>query len=77
MVKEANFSKRLEVLKGNEQGNYEQLIEQRNEQMVAVNAEIKDIVFDYYNIITKEYEIAFEKYKADEEYKKQSEEIKK
>jgi len=30
--------------------------------------EMKDLVFDYFNIITKEYEIAYEKWKSDSEY---------
>jgi hypothetical protein len=30
--------------------------------------EMKDIVFDYFNIITKEYELAFEKWKEDKVY---------
>lgn len=29
---------------------------------------MKDIVFDYFNIITKEYEIAYEKWKSNSEY---------
>jgi len=29
---------------------------------------MKDIVFDYFNIITKEYEIAYEKWKNDPVY---------
>jgi hypothetical protein len=29
---------------------------------------MRDIVFDYFNIITKEYEIANEKYRSDPEY---------
>ena len=45
--------------------------------MQALSFEIKDIVFDYFNIITKEYEMAHEKYKLDEDYKNTLEEIKK
>ena len=42
-----------------------------------LSLEIKEIVFDYFNIITKEYEIAFEKWKVDDDYKNQITEIKK
>jgi hypothetical protein len=38
--------------------------------------EIKDIVFDYFNIITKEYEISYEKWRKDEEYTAKVKEIK-
>ena len=44
--------------------------------MDKVNVEIKDLVFDYFNIITKEYEMTYEKYKSDKEYKDKLEEIK-
>ncbi len=30
--------------------------------------DMKDLVFDYFNIITKEYEVAYEKWKSDPEY---------
>jgi hypothetical protein len=39
--------------------------------------DMKDIAFDYFNIISKEYEMAFDKYKSDEDYKTKAEEIKK
>ena len=33
--------------------------------------EIKDIVFDYFNIITKEYEMSYEKWRDDETYQQE------
>jgi len=39
-----------------------------------VSLEIRDIVFDYFNIITKQYEISYEKWKADEDYKQKAKE---
>ncbi len=42
-----------------------------------VVTEIKEIVFDYFNIISKEYEMGYEKHKFDEEYKTSINEIKK
>jgi len=37
---------------------------------------MKDLVFDYFNIITKEYEIAYEKWKADADYTEAVQKIK-
>ena len=37
---------------------------------------MKDIVFDYFNIITKEYEIAYEKWKSDPVYAEAVQKIK-
>lgn len=45
--------------------------------MLAISLEIKDVVFDYFNIIAKEYEMGLEKWKDDNEYKEQINEIKK
>jgi len=39
--------------------------------------EMKDIVFDYFNIISKEYEMGYEKYKNDDTYKQEVNDIKK
>lgn len=36
--------------------------------MEKINIEVKDIVFDYFNIITKEYEMGYEKWKSDVDY---------
>ena len=41
-----------------------------------LNHEIREIVFDFFNIINKEYEISFEKWKLDELYKASIDEIK-
>ena len=30
--------------------------------------DIKDLAFDFFNIITKEYELAYEKWKGDRDY---------
>ena len=37
---------------------------------------MKDIVFDYFNIITKEYEMAYEKWRGDKAYQEAIGEIK-
>lgn len=47
-----------------------QTIEERSRLMDKINIEVKDIIFDYFNIITKEYEMSYEKWRADEDYKK-------
>ena len=56
---------------------YENCIIKQNDVLSVLSLEIKEIVFDYFNIITKEYEIAFEKWKVDDDYKNQITEIKK
>lgn len=33
-----------------------------------VQQEIKDIIFDYFNLISKEYEMSYEKCRSDEVY---------
>ncbi len=43
-------------------------MDSRPKQFQKVQMEMKDIVFDYFNIITKEYELAFEKWKDDPVY---------
>lgn len=44
--------------------------------MEKVSIDIKDIVFDYFNIITKEYEMSYEKYRNDDDYQNQLKELK-
>lgn len=36
-----------------------------------VQQEIKDIIFDYFNLISKEYEMSYEKCRSDEVYQKE------
>ena len=43
-------------------------MDSRAKEFQTVQMEMKDIVFDYFNIITKEYELAFEKWKETTEY---------
>jgi actin-related protein len=51
-------------------------LEERAKAMDKITIEVKDIVFDYFNIITKEYEMAYEKLRSNEEYKQQLQDIK-
>lgn len=44
--------------------------------MEKINMEVKDIVFDYFNIITKEYEMSYEKWRNDQDYLKQLKDVK-
>ena len=44
--------------------------------MEKVNVEVKDIIFDYFNLITKEYEMSYEKWRTDESYQTRLKEIK-
>ena len=56
---------------------YTDIIEQKPQLLQNVQYDIKDVVFDYFNIITKEYEMAYEKWRNDPEYQKTITEIKK
>lgn len=76
IVKESGLWQRLEYLRDNNDVKYQESIESRTEGLQAVSLEIKEIVFDYFNIISKEYEMSYEKYKQDEEYKKALNDIK-
>ena len=51
-------------------------MEARNKDLNQVQIDMKDLVFDYFNIITKEYEIAYEKWKADADYTEAVQKIK-
>jgi hypothetical protein len=68
VVKDEYFSKRIEAFKSNDVTQYERLVEERNKIILNINSEIKDIVFDYFNIIIKEYEMSYERVKNDEDY---------
>lgn len=41
-----------------------------------MQAEVKEIIFDYFNLIPKEYELAYEKWRNDEVYKEAIEQTK-
>eukprot|EP00347_Sterkiella_histriomuscorum_P018892 403343773 len=77
IAKENSFQQRIELLKAGDKKAYQDCILKRSELMTMLSVEIKDIVFDYFNIITKEYEMAYEKYKMDEEYISKTDAIKK
>lgn len=76
IVKEQYFQMRLEHFKSKDVQAYKQSVEKRNAALAQAQTDIKDIVFDYFNIISKEYELAIDKYKNDEEYKKLTQEVK-
>ena len=57
--------------------SYSECIVQKNTLYAQASLEIKEIVFDYFNIINKEYEMSFEKYKATTEYIDKINELKK
>ena len=64
-------------MRNGENNAYKESIEQRNILLSQVQADIKDIVFDYFNIISKEYEMGYEKFKYEETYKNAVNDIKK
>lgn len=52
----------------NDTKTYQSINEEKTKAMESISIEIKDIVFDYFNIITKEYEISYDKYKNDDDF---------
>jgi len=64
-------------LKDGEEGKFVKMLTEKTQKEEKVSVEIREIVFDYFNIITKEYEISYEKWKDDKDYSKELEEIKK
>ncbi len=51
-------------------------MDSRTKDLLKVQMDLKDLVFDYFNIITKEYEVAYEKWKGDSEYAEAVQKIK-
>lgn len=70
IIKEEEFFKRIQFLKLNKEKEYQQCIRNQTIKQARITNQIKDIVFDYFNLISKEYEVTYEKWKNDEEYKK-------
>lgn len=68
VLKEQLFERRIALLRANDHAHYKELLENRQAEFTKVQAEIKEIVFDYFNIINKEYEISYEKCRSEKEY---------
>jgi hypothetical protein len=68
VLKEQIFEQRINLLKANELTQYKEVLEKRQEDFTKIQSEIKEIVFDYFNIITKEYELSYDKCRNDQEY---------
>ena len=73
---ESNFQQRIEHLRDQNIEAYSTLLVSKVAKTNELNHEIREIVFDFFNIINKEYEISFEKWKLDELYKASIDEIK-
>lgn len=76
IVKEEILDRRISHLRAGDSDRWEASVDSRPKEFQIVNTEIKDIVFDYFNIITKEYELAFEKWKGSSEYTERTNKIK-
>lgn len=50
---------------------YQEILDDRQTGFKDIMQEIKDIIFDYFNLIPKEYEMSFEKWRGDEEYQRE------
>ena len=72
IIKETKFQERLAILQSDE----DQTEAQRNDKYIKTLAEyktlsntiaqdVREIIFDYFNIIYKEYEVSYEKHKSD------------
>jgi hypothetical protein len=68
IVKEEILERRISHLRAGNSDRWEAEMDSRPKEFQTVQMEMKDIVFDYFNIITKEYELAFEKWKETSEY---------
>lgn len=68
IVKEEILDRRIAHLRAGDGDRWEAVMDSRPKEFQTVQMEMKDIVFDYFNIITKEYELAFEKWKETTEY---------
>ena len=68
VLKENIFTRRIVFLKEEKIEEYKGLLEGRQIEFTKIQQEIKDIVFDYFNIITKEYELSYEKWRNDKDY---------
>lgn len=76
ILKEQIFEKRVHFLKLGDMTGYQEVLDARNKEFQGVQVEIKELIFDYFNLITKEYEMGFEKWKADKDYQEQVTQIK-
>ena len=57
-------------MQANNEREYQQCLTNQTVKQAKITNQIKDIVFDYFNMIGKEYEITYEKWKNDDEYKR-------
>lgn len=76
VLKEQIFERRVTLLKEGKLEEYKETLESRQTDFTKIQSEIKEIVFDYFNIITKEYELSYEKWRADKDYQEQIAQIK-
>lgn len=76
MVKEQHLERRIALLREKDFESYQSSLDARTKDFMQVQIDMKDIVFDYFNIITKEYEIAYEKWKSNPEYAEAVQKIK-
>lgn len=68
VVKEDLFERRIEALRTQDQKAYTKLVLDSQTEQTEIKIEVKNIVFDYFNIIVKEYEIAYTRYNKDKDY---------
>ena len=61
-------------MKEKNEAGYLNCMQEIEGEILKVKAEIREIAFDYFNIIAKEYECSYEKYKNDEEFKNRAKE---
>mmetsp|Transcript_27961 Transcript_27961/g.20943 ORF Transcript_27961/g.20943 Transcript_27961/m.20943 type:complete len:121 (+) Transcript_27961:207-569(+) len=70
IVKEDCFIERLNALREKDDVTYSQIIAEEEKKATEASLAIKDIVFDYFNIINKQFEITTEFYRKEEDYQK-------
>jgi hypothetical protein len=71
VVKESCFSQRVEYLREGDRDNYQQSILKNQKSGNEIKVEVRNIIFDYFNIIVKEYEFSYQRYCKEPDYTKQ------
>jgi hypothetical protein len=59
----------LEALKQMNDRDYITCLMDTEKEKKAVNAIVTELVFDYFNIIAKEYEMTYDKWRTNEDFK--------
>ena len=65
ILREELFARRIDCIHKKDDRGYVLALNAMEKETTKINAVIRDIAFDYFNIIPKEYEVNFDKWKND------------